>query len=127
MLNNLKNRFYRFMYGRYGSDTLNRVICVLILISIVATLFLKGNARLILTAITLLLLFYSYFRMFSRNIYKRRKENDAFVHFFRRIKNFPKYKVFTCSQCKTKIRIPRHKGKIEITCPKCFNHFIDKT
>ena len=29
------------------------------------------------------------------------------------------HKYFTCPNCKTVCRVPRGKGKIVITCPKC--------
>ena len=127
IMNKFKQWLYRFMYGRYGMDTLNRVLSAVVFIILIVTLFLSGYPRLILSGIGFLLLVYIYFRMFSRDIYKRSKENEKVVHFFNRIKNIPKYRYFKCPTCKVKIRVPRHKGKIEITCPKCRGRFIKKT
>ena len=127
IMNRFKQWLYRFMYGRYGMDTLNRILAAVVFIILIVTLFLSGYPRLILSGIGFLLLAYIYFRMFSRNIYKRSKENEKVVQFINRIKNIPKYRYFKCPKCKVKIGVPRHKGKIEITCPKCRERFIKKT
>ena len=115
------------MYGRYGTDTLNRFISLLVIIILVVMVFIDGYPRLILSVVGMILLFLVYFRMFSKNIYQRRKENDWFRKIINRIKNIPHYHYFKCPNCKVKIRVPRHKGKIEITCPKCRGRFIKKT
>ena len=115
------------MYGRYGSDNLNRTLSGIVLVMIIADLFLKGYPRYIVWGLTLVLLCYVYFRMFSRKIYKRSRENQAFMRMINRIKNIRYYRYFKCPSCKTKIRVPKHKGKIEITCPKCRERFIKKT
>ena len=127
MMNKFRQWFYKFMYGRYGTDTLNRFLSLLVIIILVVMVFLNGYPRLILSVVGLILLFLVYFRMFSRNIYQRRKENDWFRKIINRVKNIPHYRYFKCPNCKVKIRIPRHKGKIEITCPKCRGTFIKKT
>ena len=78
---------------------------------------------------------YAYFRMFSRNIYKRSAENQAFLArtyklrcFFARQKNLlaqrKTHHIYKCPTCKQKIRVPRGKGRIEIRCPKCNTRFI---
>ncbi|WP_443770094.1 hypothetical protein, partial [Anaerostipes sp.] len=88
--------------------------------------------------IALILIVYSYFRMFSKNIYKRSQENLRFLEKTRNIRNFfstqqnlmkqrKKYHIYTCPDCKQKIRIPRGKGKIEIRCPKCGRTFIKRS
>jgi hypothetical protein len=116
------------MYGRYGSDTLNKTLLFVSVGLMLVNLFIRNTiASIIISVCSLLLLVVIYIRMFSRNIYKRQKENEVFVQFFRRLANIKKYKYFKCPSCKTKIRVPRNKGKIEITCPKCHNSFIKKS
>ena len=78
------------------------------------------------------------FRFLSRNIAKRRAENDRFLMFWgpfkqkvrRSIQKFrdrKNYKFFHCPACRNVLRVPRGKGKIQITCPKCGERFIRKT
>ena len=82
-------------------------------------------------------LFVCYFRIFSRNIYARQMENQKLLRLWYRLKNKTanrptaqerkNYKVFVCPTCKQKLRVPRGKGTISITCPKCATSFIKKT
>jgi len=77
------------------------------------------------------------FRMFSKNLYKRREENQKWVNWWWRVKNKnagakarhadKDHKYFTCKQCKTICRVPVGKGKIIITCPKCKAQIQAKT
>jgi LSD1 subclass zinc finger protein len=78
------------------------------------------------------------FRMLSRNIYRRRAENDKFIKYWwpirtkikrviSNIKQRKTYKFIKCPGCKNKLRLPRGKGKIQISCPKCTERFIRKT
>ena len=80
-------------------------------------------------------LIYAYFRMFSRNIYKRAAENQAFLKKTARIRSWfykqksmmaqrKTHRIFKCPTCKQKIRVPKGKGRIEIRCPKCSTTFI---
>ena len=34
---------------------------------------------------------------------------------------------FICPRCRQTVRVPRHKGKIAITCPKCKERFERRT
>jgi ribosomal protein L37AE/L43A len=69
---------------------------------------------------------WAIFRSFSRNVYKRYQENHRFLLFFDRLKD-RKHKIFQCPRCRQMVRVPRGKGKIAITCPKCRERFIKKT
>ena len=71
----MREKIYRFMQGRYGGDQLNRFLMVMVLICFAVSLFGGRVFYLIGTAI----LVYAYFRMFSRNIFKRRAENTAYL------------------------------------------------
>lgn len=130
----MKEKLYRFMQGRYGSDQLNRFLMILVIICFAVSLF--GVRPFYLLGIVLLI--YAYFRMLSRNIYKRSAENSAYLRYEYKVKQkFAKLKrdikqrkthhIYKCPSCKQKIRIPRGKGKIEIRCPKCGQTFIKKS
>lgn len=130
----IRNWLRNFMTGRYGPDQL--YIASLITAMVLALLgsFLGWWMRLL----SYLFLFYALFRMLSRNIYKRRKENDKFLKYWwpikmwfkrklQRIKSSKTYAFFKCPACKNTLRVPKGKGKIQITCPKCGERFVKKT
>ncbi len=131
----MREKFARFMAGRYGVDEFSRFVLGAALVLMVVNLFLRWR---LLNPIVLLMLIYVYYRMFSRNLQKRYAENakflqirERFLGFFRREKNMAKqrkdYHIYTCPNCKQKIRIPKGKGKICITCPKCKTEFTKKS
>ena len=131
----MKERMQRFMAGRYGNDQLNQFIFIVAIISMVLEIITRQP---LFYTLTLVLLILAYVRVFSRNINKRYEENmkflqrkDAILNKFRKQKYYAaqrrNYHIYTCPQCKQKIRIPKGKGKISITCPKCRTSFIKKS
>ena len=123
MFRRFNNWFARFMYGRYGSDKLNLVLLVTgLVISLVGTF----SGLLILGYLAWIPFFVVLWRMFSRNISQRRRENQQFLAFFSRLTD-RENRYFNCPQCRQKVRVPRGKGKISIRCPKCGNKFIKRT
>lgn len=134
-LYNLRQKFQTFMIGRYGSDQLNQFLCGVFLVMIVLNIFV--HSRIIYT-LEFLPLFLIYFRMFSRNISQRFKENQKYMDYrfyvtewFKKLKfraNEAKtYHIYKCPSCGQKIRIPRGRGKVQIRCPKCGTEFIKKS
>lgn len=130
----LRDRFARFMQGRYGVDRFTQVMTWVSLILIVLSMFTLN----IFWYIGLIILIYAYFRMFSRNISKRYAENQKYLEFEGKIKRFftgkknlakqrKTHHIYRCPGCKQKIRVPRGKGKIEIRCPKCGTTFIKRS
>ena len=118
----------RFMAGRYGTDRLNQCLLGLALVLILIG-WLGGKAAAGLNVLGLLAyvpLVWSIFRMYSRNIEARRRENAAFLRFFSRLTD-KQYRYFRCPGCRQVVRVPRGKGKINIRCPKCSRQFIKKT
>ena len=133
----MRDRFNRFMQGRYGVDQLGRFTITAALVFIVLSVFLGRWARLssILNMIGFAGVIYSWFRMFSKNYAKRSEENRKYLEEtaqIRRKAGKQKYMmnerktnhIYTCPGCRQKIRIPRGKGKIEISCPKCGTKFV---
>lgn len=136
----MREKFEKFMRGRYGVDQLNKFLMGLALALIVIAIFIPGRNSLasLLDTAGLLLIVYAYYRIFSRDVSKRYQENQKFLaktenirRRLRREKNImtqrKEYHIYTCPQCKQKIRIPRGKGKIEISCPKCGTKFVKKS
>ena len=123
----LKEKFIRFMYGRYGTDELYRFLNIVFYILFIVNLFL-GSYILALT-VTALLIFMTY-RVFSKNIAKRRMENEKYLSTKKRFDNFVKlqknkwrdrkthvYK--KCPHCGAMLRFPKKKGKHSASCPSC--------
>lgn len=126
----------KFMYGRYGSDQLNIVLLVAAIAVSLTNSFLSLIFRNsfvyirilnpILYLLMLSLLGFGIFRMLSRNIYARQKENRKFRQLWTCLTD-RKNRYFRCPKCKQTVRVPRKRGKINITCPKCGERFIKKT
>ena len=116
-----------FMAGRYGTDKLNMIILTAGLAVCLLSAFVRSvGLNLVLTAVSYGLMFWALFRTFSRNTYKRYQENRKFLQFFDRLKDRD-HRYFDCPKCRQVVRVPRGKGKIAITCPKCKERFVKKT
>jgi hypothetical protein len=116
-----------FMAGRYGTDKLNTAILGAGLVICLVTIFIPVvQVDMALTAISYGLMFWAIFRSLSRNTYKRYQENRKYLSFIERIKD-REHRYFDCPRCRQPVRVPRGKGKIAITCPKCREKFIKKT
>ncbi|MCD8301045.1 MAG: hypothetical protein LUC41_07760 [Clostridiales bacterium] len=150
----MRGRFQNFMSGRYGNDQLNNFLSIVALIIIVVDIFLRIN---ILWLVAVVLLVLIYIRMLSRNTGKREAENDKFLNITSRFRrggggysyggggyqsydrkaeaakrrahreDMKYYRFFDCPNCGQKVRVPKGKGKIEITCPKCRTNFIRRS
>ena len=119
--------FRRFFAGRYGHDRLNMLILTLGLILCVLGIFTKGWwIDLVLTMGSYALLIWALFRCFSRNHYKRYQENRKYLLMLDRLKDRDN-RYFVCPRCHQTVRVPRGKGKISITCPRCKEKFVRKT
>ena len=119
--------FRHFMAGRYGTDRLNTVIlCVGLAASLVSS-FLRGTVfGILFWLVSYALMFWAIFRCLSRNINGRYQENRRFLLMIDRIKD-RQNRYFICPRCRQTVRVPRHKGKIAITCPKCKERFQRRT
>ena len=123
----LRTGLRRFMEGRYGTDKLNTTILGIGVIACILSLFIKNPViNLILVAASYGLMIWAIFRSFSRNTYKRYQENRKYLMFLDRIKD-KDHRYFDCPRCRQPVRVPKGKGKIAITCPKCREKFIKKT
>ena len=117
----------KFMAGRYGTDRLNLVILVAALIVCIISGFVQVPAvNLILTAVSYALMIWAIFRSFSRITDQRYQENRKFNQFFDRLKDRD-HRYFDCPKCRQPVRVPKGKGKIAITCPRCKEKFIRKS
>ncbi|GFI62264.1 hypothetical protein IMSAG049_01440 [Clostridiales bacterium] len=137
----MKEKFARFMAQRYGSDELNRAISIGSLAMLLISFVIPRKVPMVRMAfwiIALLLIVICYFRMFSKDISARSAENQKFMTFrysfavkkqriAERSAQSKDFKFFKCPKCGVLNRIPKGKGKIEITCPICGEKFIRKS
>ena len=123
----LTAKLQRFMAGRYGTDRLNMAILgVGLAACLISSFFRNALVNLILTTLSYGLMIWAITRCLSRNVYKRYQENRKFLQFFDRLKD-RQHRYYDCPKCRQVVRVPRGKGKIAITCPKCREKFIRKT
>ena len=135
MLDKIKNSLYRFMAGRYGTDSLNNfLLFAAIAVMLINMLTLRSPfVNLLADA----LIFLSLFRTLSHNIWKRQKENIKYMELTRPVRSRfslikknasdKEHKYFSCPHCHQTVRVPRGHGKIEITCPRCKSTFERKS
>lgn len=131
----MKEKFRNFMMGRYGADSFSRFLLVFAIILMIISMFVLREP---LYITSLILIIYGYYRIFSKNISSRYKENQIYLSIKGKVKTFfhkKKYRfmqrriyhIYRCPGCSQKIRIPRGKGKISITCPRCQKQFIKRS
>ena len=138
----LRDGIARFMYGRNGADALNGAIFALYLVVLVLSALLVSQTThvwvyTLLNSLTFVLALVYIFRAFSRNLEKRRAENARFLQWWEpkrqgiRAWNYRRrdrsHCYIKCRYCGTRLRLPRGKGKIEVTCPKCHEKTITRT
>ncbi len=123
-----KWKFQNFMRGRNGLDELARDVTIAAVIVYVLSVLLKG---MLLYLISLGGIVYGIFRMFSSNVTKRQQENQIYIDrkkmYKFRFEQHKSYRIFKCKGCGRKVRVPRGKGKVEITCPLCGRKIIRRT
>jgi Zn finger protein HypA/HybF involved in hydrogenase expression len=123
------------MAGRYGGDQLS---LVLLAVSIILSLIGRGTSLTLLTVLSYVPLGAALYRMFSKDIEKRRLENYKFAilispiygRFHKLSSRFQAartHRHFKCPNCQATLRVPKGKSKIMVTCPKCGNKFEKRT
>ncbi|MBP3654747.1 MAG: hypothetical protein J6J04_04870 [Oscillospiraceae bacterium] len=136
----MKDKLLKFMSGRYGLDQLYRFLLLTSVVCILLSAILREYALLssLFSYAALALLIWAMYRVMSRKVEKRYLEN---LHYLERIGSIRQhfrmnkekfhqrkdYKFFVCPTCKTNLRVPKGKGKVNITCSKCGNRFQGKT
>jgi hypothetical protein len=133
----MREKMARFMAGRNGNDQLNLFLFAVDALLLLAAMLIGGKVGSGLYIAVLALLAFIYFRSFSRNLPRRREENEKYLRLKYRLAADMKvrkekwvqrkeYKFYTCPSCKTTLRVPRGHGKIKIVCRKCGNSFTGK-
>lgn len=126
-LQRLNMAMRRLMAGRYGTDRLNLVIlCAGLVFSLISSILRGGLFGLLAWAVSYALMIWAICRSLSKNIHKRYEENRRFMIMVNRVKDRHN-RYFLCPRCRQTVRVPRGKGKIAITCPKCRERFERRT
>lgn len=127
----MKGKFQRsiikFMDGRYGPDELYNFQFIFLVILIILDLFVNSNLLWLIEVINMGIML---FRFFSKNVYKRRRENNKYLDIefkvgrpFRNIMRNYKDKKHIYKNCKCgttiKIKVPKKRGIVHATCPNC--------
>lgn len=131
----MKQKIQRFMMGRYGTDQFGQLLMGISVVLLLISLFTRLDIFYILA---LGCMGYEYYRMMSRQIDRRYQENHKFMNWRYRLtvkwnkkkelfKQRKIYHFYKCPSCHQKVRVPRGKGRICITCPKCRTEFIKKS
>ena len=127
----MRDRLRNFMTGRYGFDSFSKFLMSIALVLCVLDIFVDS---IILHSWFIVIIVYVYYRMFSKNINKRYQENMKYLQIKNKVvaklnseksimKQRKTHHIYKCPTCKQKIRIPKGKGRICITCPKCKTEF----
>ena len=133
----IRRFLFNFFRGRNGFDQLARAAWVAALVFLLLSL-LGGTVGAVFNLLTLAAMLYAWFRILSRNVGRRSQENARYLsatagirrkcgNLKTRFTQRKDFKFFTCPTCHTLLRVPRGKGKIQITCRKCGNRFSGKT
>lgn len=130
---NLSYKLQRWMYGRYGYDELSKFLNITAIICLILSIFVPFAYT-----VGLVLMVWSMFRTYSKNAPNRLKERDVYLRVTGKIRQFFKvrknmwrerntHRYYKCPGCKVHVRVPKGKGKIEISCPKCKTKIIRTT
>lgn len=131
----MREKLQRFMSGRNGTDDLSKCCLVVAMAALIISMFSRWTLFYILGWV---LLIYAYWRTFSKNVPKRYEENQKYLNFRyqavvkkeqwkKRFAGRKIYRYFKCPQCRQRVRVPKGKGKICITCPKCRTEFVKRS
>ncbi len=130
-MNNWKMRLAAFMQGRYGMDAMYKGLVALYFALVVLNLILR---RSVLFYISLLVLGFAMYRVFSRQHAKRAAENARYValrdkakkkvlQLYNRVRYFRTHRYRTCPNCKTSLRLRKKVGTMTVNCPVCHTTF----
>ena len=133
-MGDFREKLIRFFNGRYGVDDFEKFLCIFyfafVLITAILSIFLSPVVVLILRIISSLILVYIFFRMLSRSIQMRMRENRIYLNIKNSIFSWIKlqknrfrdrkthiYK--KCPHCKAVLRLKKIKGEHRAACPRC--------
>ena len=134
----MRQKFSQWMAGRNGSDQFGRFLVIVSFALLIVGMFVNNTIGTLLTALAFACLIFTYYRMFSKRIVDRQRENGAYLNLKYKVTGWfwwlktrwqqsKTFRFYKCPECGVTVRVPRGKGKIRITCPKCSHAFIKNT
>ena len=134
----MKQKIQAFFVGRNGFDDLARFLNWVSIALILLSIVFSGVLSTVFYVLAIVNIVYTYYRALSKKVYVRAAENSKFVAKRDSVKaelnggkdrfsQRKEYKFFTCPSCHARLRVPRGKGKIVMTCRKCGNIFEGKS
>jgi len=135
----MREKIARFMQGRYGIDQFSNFLVFSALVILVLEIFIKVPViRSLFNILSVAAIIYAYFRIFSKNHSKRYSENERYMKYYNNVRFFiarekshmqqrRTHHIYKCPHCRQSIRVPKGKGRIVITCPKCNTEFIKRS
>lgn len=141
MLYRLREKLARFFWGRYGADKLGYAILILSMVLSLASSLSASESMtvsMLLYIVSYGLLIWMLFRMLSKNVQARARENTKFLGIWKsirkwfslqynRLRDIRTHRYFACPSCKNNLRVPKGRGEITITCPVCKTKFDRRT
>jgi DNA-directed RNA polymerase subunit RPC12/RpoP len=149
-----------FMTGRYGYDQLSKALMILGMMLLLLTAFMPsetlhmGAYAKYMYLLSILVLGFGYYRMGSKNIKRRKKENETYLKLIsgfskkakmaleneNRAKKYSTFEMakelaedgetvircYTCRGCGTELRFEEGQGIMNIKCPECGNTLVDR-
>lgn len=134
-MNKFRYKLMKFMEGRNGVDKLTSYLFVLyVIVGLIRTFIKNSIAGYVVSSAMVVIFLYAVFRVFSKNLYARHKENNDFCNFLRRIsphfillkdriKDIRTKRYRRCPHCRNILRLPYKRGKHNVRCPKCGGSF----
>ena len=130
-----QRKLAEWLRGRQGPDDLAIFLTNLAIVVLLVNVFVRES---VLGLVALALVIYAMFRIQSRNLGARSRENEAFLKALGPVRPWVQnpaaawrelrsYKHVRCTSCRQKVRVPRGKGKLRVTCPKCGTKFEVKS
>ncbi|WP_302392355.1 hypothetical protein [Eggerthella sinensis] len=115
------------MQGRRGTDSFSNFLMVVGIVLLLGPIVPGLD---MLSWVALVVLAYSLFRSYSKNIAARERENAAFERIVagpkkqlslarKKWANRKTTRYFTCKGCGQVLSVPRGKGTLRVVCPKC--------
>ena len=153
----MREKLFRFMQGRYGIDALGKFLVYFGLILALSNMLFRSLIVSFVSLLIWVYAYFRIFsRNYSRRSEENcayLKVKEKVTLFFAKL--FPglmnrgvsgqtggcssrcnsyrgqvvdeQYKVFKCPSCKQKLRVPKGRGKIRITCRRCNTEFVKRS